>query len=446
LTSFPGLPTLETAYQEWRERQSGDRPQLVLIAAAGGGIRASFWTSVLVTRLADQVENFETKLFAASGVSGGSLGLGLSYALLSNPDGRCVDDKDKIKEKKFETCVHRFHQQDFLAGPLAATLAGYPPSLLVPWLPSRSAALELGFEKGLRASVGHGSKSAEAFSRPLTSLWGAAHSHPLLLLNATLASNGERAMTADVNVRPWLRWNKSCKINLAETVMPTLSAAMGASARFPFVTDPGWVEPHLSGCHDLETVADGGYFDNYGAATLLDMVNGLGTVRGSSKSEKTVDVAKDLKLVVIQITSDPERDMGCLFAKLSFDRKSQVPDFCADAKPVSSSRTEAQTELRWQVPDWLWINNAMNLLEKMISAIIPDTGLFYRDAPSMLGVLRQARSVNGIDVAEKLFAETCARGGSYYHFASLPPASPRRSELPPSPRRGAAPSASIVAQ
>src|SRR5262249_26693850 len=158
--------------------------------------------------------------------------------------------KEKEKKKKtFETCAHRFHQHDLLAGPLGATLAGYPANLLVPWFPSRSQALEFGFERALRASVEHGSDAADKISRPLSDLWGTADSHPLLLLNATLASSGERAMAADVDVRPWLRWRTKCQINLVETVIPTLGAAIGASARFPLITDPGWVDSsHIRGC------------------------------------------------------------------------------------------------------------------------------------------------------------------------------------------------------
>jgi hypothetical protein len=35
----------------------------------------------------------------------------------------------------------------------------------------------------------------------------------------------------------------------------------------------------------------------------------------------------------------------------------------------------------------------------------------------MMDVLLQSRSINGIDIAERLRALTCELGGSYYHFA-----------------------------
>jgi len=223
-------------------------------------------------------------------------------------------------------------------------------------------------------------------------------------------------MAADVDVRPWLHWRTKCQINLVETVMPTLGAAIGASARFPLITDPGWVDSsHIPGCDDLEAVADGGYFDNYGAATLLDMVNGLGTVKPTPQSEKTVDVARDLKLVVVQITSDPSRAMGCLFEKLSLDKTGTVPDFCVNAEPLLSP-TKAKTQVGWQLPDWLLAVDPMNNLYKLVSAIIPHSG-FSRSTPGMMDVLLQTRSINGIDIAEQLRARTCELGGSYYHFA-----------------------------
>jgi hypothetical protein len=133
----PLLPSLGTAFEAWRKKQTGDRPTLVLVSAAGGGIRASYWTSVLLSRLADDVPPIRNQIFASSGVSGGSLGLGVFYGLLSKPDPACATDG------KREACVGSFHRHDFLAAPLAATVVGAPLNVVAPFFPRSLSDLRL---------------------------------------------------------------------------------------------------------------------------------------------------------------------------------------------------------------------------------------------------------------------------------------------------------------
>jgi hypothetical protein len=375
----PMLQKLEAAYRAWREKQTEPVPKVVLVAAAGGGIRASYWTSLVLTRLADRGTDLRRKLFAASGVSGGSLGLGVSYGLLSAPAFTCA-----AASHLREPCVKLFHRQDFLVGPLGATLAGYPANFLVPFFKSRNYALEIGWERAWRDTVGQDSPLANAFSDPMTALWPKDKlNRPLLLLNATSARSGERVMSADVNI-DWIDLQTSCRLNLAEEINLPLSAAIGASARFPFVSDWGWLwRPKSPGCGRLEGVADGGFFDNYGAATILDLLDGLASQKGGG-----VNLQRDVNLVVIQITSDPSREMGCLFKKLdaesrSHDGTGSTDDYCS----LPPEQTAFQSSF------------------------------LGSGEPSVIHVETQARAVNGIKIANRLRERTCALGGSYYHFA-----------------------------
>ena len=79
-----------------------------------------------------------------------------------------------------------------------------------------------------------------------------------------------------------------CRFNLAEQIPLPLSAAAGASARFPFLSELGWLEPSTqTGCKELEGVGDGGYFDNFGAATVIDALHHLNTIwANKSKTER----------------------------------------------------------------------------------------------------------------------------------------------------------------
>lgn len=389
------LPTLNEAFDRWQRAQPpvkgkpDPRPQLILIASAGGGIRASYWSSLILSRLADQVPSVRQKLFASSGVSGGSLGLGLFYALLSRQDGGCVGEG---RGSSLEACVHSFHQSDFVAGPLAATLAGSPGYLFLPLFPTRSSALEQGFERAWQGLSVAGNSPGKTFARPLPSLWPAGAAHPLLLLNATLAASGERAVSADVELHPWLHWRTACQLNLVKLINPPLSAAVGASARFPLITDPGWLDIRSDpGCNDLETVADGGYFDNYGAATLLDLMAGLGASN-----------LKQVRLVVVQITSDPSPGMACLFSGLSQDRADSraapARNICARTPVTLPDQTVSEPTgwPRLPRPPGPFGEGAAIL----DSAKLP-SGIWDR-APDPLDILMQSRSVTGIDLAEKL--------------------------------------------
>ena len=284
------LRTLQSAYKTWREAwpktnlgkpdtpDQPARPTFVLVAAAGGGIRASFWTSLVLTRLVDQASEFRQALFASSGVSGGSLGLGVFYGLLASSNPKCKPGAE------LEPCVFTFHQHDFLAGPLAATLAGYPANALLPVFPSRNEALEVSWERAWRDTIGTAKDDPDAFSSPMKDLGLSSVTWPpLLLLNATSASTGERAVAANVAIDTWISNKTTCKVNLVEETAVPLSAAIGVSARFPILSDLGWVEPRPSrGCPEFLGLADGGYYDNYGAATVLDLMKQLSEVRGRS--------------------------------------------------------------------------------------------------------------------------------------------------------------------
>src|SRR5262249_12819963 len=126
-------------------------------------------------------------------------------------------------------------------------------------------------------------------------------------------------------------------LNLVEEINLPLSAAIGASARFPVMSELGWLrQPKSPGCENQEAVTDGGFYDNYGAATILDLLDGL-----ARNGADAVDLAQNVSLVVVQITSDPSREMGCLFKNLDADGRSDdnvkaAGDFCYPPLPATS--------------------------------------------------------------------------------------------------------------
>jgi heme exporter protein D len=94
-----------------------DRVPMVIVATAGGGIRASYWTATVLEKIKKDLgpNGLRPYLFAISGVSGGSVGATAFDAVLANGD---ESDEAACGEKcKSST---EFLSEDFLAPALAS--------------------------------------------------------------------------------------------------------------------------------------------------------------------------------------------------------------------------------------------------------------------------------------------------------------------------------------
>ena len=110
LTAVPPValdsrPTVEQAAQAWYQQaktafkndhpgwdENGDVPvPMLIVATAGGGIRAAYWTAAVLDKLDTQSDGkVRPYLFAVSGVSGGSVGATAFEAALAKYDeGQC---------------------------------------------------------------------------------------------------------------------------------------------------------------------------------------------------------------------------------------------------------------------------------------------------------------------------------------------------------------------
>lgn len=86
---------------------------MILVAAAGGGARAAYWSAKVLGALADRGPDFARKVFAISAVSGGALG-SAAFVALDPADPHCnVHDQPK---NSFQDCLRvsraRFHEPD----------------------------------------------------------------------------------------------------------------------------------------------------------------------------------------------------------------------------------------------------------------------------------------------------------------------------------------------
>ena len=287
------LKAFDTWYQGVETNHgAGSVHPLYIVATEGGGIRAAYWTAVLLGEIQDRNANFGAHLFAISGVSGGSLGAAVFNALLAEPNPGSFKFKDK---------AHDILSQDFLSPTLASMLY---PDLLQRFLPfpipawDRGRSLELGWEKAWRDSMGN-----DRFAGSFVDLWqpGAPKWMPALFLNGTSVEKGNRIITSNLLIRNNFLDAEDAADKLASYSLDAtkaschipLSTAAHMSARFTFVSPAG----HFP---DGSRIVDGGYFENSAATTAYEIATRIKDWCAFKKIE-------NVEVKVIMISNNPRK-------------------------------------------------------------------------------------------------------------------------------------------
>ena len=263
---------------------------LYIVATEGGGVRAAYWTGIVLGGLQDANPNFASHVFAISGVSGGSLGAVVFDALVADDDRR-----------SFQENAHQILSRDFLSPSLAAMLY---PDMVQRFLPvpipyfDRARALKLAWEKAWRDRIGN-----DRFSRSFVDLWPVNSQKwvPALFLNGTSVEKGNRIVTSNLRVTDSFFDVQDAAAKLGPPGAGAtevgchipLSTAAHMSARFTYVSPAGRFP---DGTH----IVDGGYFENSGATTALEI---LVRINEWCAFKNITDV--DPK--VIMISNDPRR-------------------------------------------------------------------------------------------------------------------------------------------
>jgi len=265
------------------------RYPLFVVAAEGGGIRAAYWSALVLTTLQDRNPCFADQLFAVSGVSGGSLGSAVFTALLAGkrygtPNFRCggVSAVPAIQSD-----ATRILGEDLLSPAIAATLY---PDLLQRVLPfavphfDRARAIEVSWENAWKNTAGN-----NRFAEPMDRLWDDQKDYwlPALLLNATWAEAGKRLITSNLRLSPVTPDRIEDFADIEDTHhffderALSLSTAVHLSARFTYVSPAGTLEKN----GDIYGRAvDGGYFENSGTTTALEIMKTIDSLRTGENS------------------------------------------------------------------------------------------------------------------------------------------------------------------
>jgi hypothetical protein len=258
-----GRKNVAGTFQLWMDRLAkspGAKPNPVvfIVATEGGGIRAAYWTAAVLGRLHEATSGaFSNHLFAISGVSGGAVGSAVFATAL-------VRQNSRVYDAATETLAY-----DALA-PLLASMTS--PDLLQRFIPfvvvrrDRATQLEMGWEEGWKTA---NASTPDALRQPLMSLYanGGEANYPSLFLNGTSIEGGGRLITSNCLID--LR-NAGDTLSILGHDVRVSTASLN-SARFPYVSPIGG----LPGQH----VADGGYFENSGSATAVQIANAIATTQ-----------------------------------------------------------------------------------------------------------------------------------------------------------------------
>jgi predicted chitinase len=302
-----------------RDQYPGAYPVYV-VAAQGGGIYAAYHTAIFLARMQDICPSFRHHLFAISGVSGGSIGAATFVAALRASDQKIIDTvpdaptpapppapttfdpcpaitaynqeaalpRDADRPGPLENAVRKALRRDFLSPLVAAAL--FPDFtqqfLFFPVGPfDRARALEYTLEDAgtsfIKAPEGKTPSEVNPFEASILDLWNASASEsiPALLMNTTDAGSGRRFLIAPFRMArnepdaslgalvDYQFWDPDIK---AERDL-RLSTAAVLGARFPWITPAATVEDRRFPNTNRVKLVDGGYVDNSGVETILDL-------------------------------------------------------------------------------------------------------------------------------------------------------------------------------
>ena len=290
---------LKTALDSWLAQFSAETETqqpipLVIVATAGGGLRAAYWTTTVLGALQDECANFSEQTFAISGVSGGSLGAAVFAAEMAGRGAgeRCAPSTAPSVQKATNTVL----SEDFLGPTVAAMLF---PDLLqrfwpLPSFPSRGTVLANSWASAwdTHCAAGKGENCDGRLNAAFNSVGRTENPwRPALMMNGAHQQTGKRYITSQIKVEQEIFYDAFDSQHVLGKDVSLATAAL-SSARFPLVSPPGRLvdkEGNFKG-----RVLDGGYFENFGAETASEILQYL----------MENEPSRPVKPIVIQIVSD----------------------------------------------------------------------------------------------------------------------------------------------
>lgn len=310
------------------------------VTSQGGGLRASYWSGSVLAHIQQRAPAFSQHLFALTGVSGGAVGNTFYVGALQQLAGGNTSELPR----DFITQVQHRIGRDYLSPVTASFLNNdlmfrFAPIWLDPYQKDRATVLEQSWEHGFMCSEENdfcpqtANQDGHGLAAPLQTFYRNSQSPektwlPLLISLGMQQESGSRLITAPFPVEPDtfpasydVYEQMQCKAGSTLSCDLRLSTAALNAARFPYLTPAGSLnfdqqtgteppEPKTSETSAVVTPAqwidekwrnfflytrkthiiDGGYYNNYGSDTLLQLLRRLEPLLRTNNLEPVVIV------------------------------------------------------------------------------------------------------------------------------------------------------------
>jgi hypothetical protein len=268
----------------------------------GGGIRAAYVTGIILAAIADRCPVAANRIFAISSVSGGSVGAAAYVAAVHDHPMALDDSRCNFADTShnfFQTRVRKLLAADHLSGIFAKALFTEPVQavLLFP-------IVAFDRQRGLNESIRTDWRSlfgGNAIDRDVLDVIPSqtSASTPHLVMNTTNIEHGARVTMGAMRITGARADNVS---SISERGLSLIEAAT-TSARFPFVSPPGFL---LGYDNEKLRYTDGGVYDNSGTLTASDIYDELATLRDGNEAEgmePDPSLPSKMPILVLNITN-----------------------------------------------------------------------------------------------------------------------------------------------
>jgi hypothetical protein len=323
----------------------------IIVAVSGGASRAAVWgASVLEKVEAATPTGRGPTVFAVSSVSGGSLGVAAYMATLRNlPADQLCRQGPTDGRKAQAAALDKVPLGHDALGPLiaAAVAVDLPRALLAPFAAlvrtvsgreprggDRAEAIELAFEAIWKTAAPK--RDGVFFDQAFLSLFYDGPGKirpgmPIWIANGTETGTGGRLLTVPFAPDPAV-W----PFRAARDVLATLNAdvpistAINNTARFPYLEPSGQLLPvaPTTPVAGNPEIIDGGYFENEGLQTALELAEWLRTAGPALAGNRRVDP------IIVQATGDGEAKSVLNDVVRCDDRQFDDPRDRSPAKPA----------------------------------------------------------------------------------------------------------------
>lgn len=296
LRLLPGPVSQTRLADRWAAWQArcGPTARPVIVAISGGAARAALWGAAVLEQADRAAEGHDAAIFAISSVSGGSLGAAAYMAALAGdpsrsaqPPGAAACRRDPASDARFAEFARRLAAADAIGPLLAGFILSDVPRALLGWAPAmfglvpgggdRATAIERAFETHARDAAFGAKLPVLGFDTSYLAL--GAPGRPVWLANGTNRDSGRRTLTAPIDSADW-PFSASGNLLRQLDADVAISTAVNNTARFSFIEPSGLSQSALTRDSGV-SVIDGGYYDDSGLETALDLAHWL-EARGAS--------------------------------------------------------------------------------------------------------------------------------------------------------------------